>query len=79
MNANGDNKRPYEPKVRMMGLWKKTKEDGSFYMTGRIGGGAKVLLLPNRNAGQQGEPDYELILVDDHGGKTPRAATQAAA
>jgi hypothetical protein len=49
-------------------LWEKTSAAGNSYLIGRLGG-VRVLILRNRDAGTEGEPDWHLFFAD----RVPRA------
>ena len=44
-------------------LWEKTSAAGNTYLIGRLGG-VRILILRNRDAGSEGEPDWHLFLAD---------------
>jgi hypothetical protein len=52
-------------------LWEKTSAVGNTYLVGRLGG-VRVLVLRNRAAGTEGEPDWHLFFAD--GSDKPRQA-----
>ena len=68
------------PMLRAAGLWRKTSAAGNEYFVGRLGG-VKVIILANRDRGEDGsQPTHYLFFVD--GEKKPegqRAAASGAA
>ena len=44
-------------------LWEKTSAAGNSYLVGRLGG-VRVLVMRNRDAGTEGEPDWHLFFAD---------------
>ena len=44
-------------------LWEKTSAAGNLYLVGRLGG-VRVLVMRNRDAGAEGEPDWHLFFAD---------------
>jgi hypothetical protein len=59
------------PMLQAARLWEKTSAAGNVYLVGRLGG-VRVLILRNRAAGTEGEPDWNLFFVD--GSDKPRQA-----
>jgi len=53
-------------------LWEKTSAAGNRYLVGRLGG-VRILILKNRDAGAEGEPDFHLFFADG----SPREAADA--
>jgi hypothetical protein len=51
------------PILQAAKLWQKTSAKGSVYLVGRMGG-VRVLVLRNRDAGAEGEPDWHLFFAD---------------
>ncbi len=48
---------PQQIKLRAFGLWEKVSTAGNRYLVGRLGG-VRVLVLANRDRGEDGEPDW---------------------
>ena len=48
--------------LRLCGLWERTSARGTTYLTGRIGS-AKVLIMPNRDAGAEDELSHLMFLT----------------
>jgi hypothetical protein len=44
-------------------MFKKTSAKGGIYLTGRINGTSRLLILPNSKAGQPNEADYNAFFV----------------
>jgi hypothetical protein len=44
-------------------LWEKTSAAGNVYLVGRLGG-VRILILRNRAAGTEGEPDWNLFFTE---------------
>jgi hypothetical protein len=44
-------------------LWEKTSAAGNTYLIGRLGG-VRILILRNRAAGTEGEPDWNLFFTE---------------
>jgi hypothetical protein len=59
-----------QPKLKAFGLWQKTSTAGNTYFMRRFGG-VRVLVLSNRDRGEEGEPDWNVFFID---GKKPRPA-----
>jgi hypothetical protein len=57
------------PMLKAAKLWEKTSAAGNTYFIGRLGG-VRILILRNRDAGAEGEPDWHLFFADG----SPRAA-----
>lgn len=51
------------PMLQAAKLWEKTSAAGNTYLIGRLGG-VRVLILRNRDAGTDGEPDWNLFFAD---------------
>jgi len=49
--------------LRLTGLWKRTSAAGNEYFSGRLGA-ARLVILPNRDAGTEGEPSHILYLAE---------------
>ena len=49
--------------IRLSGLWAHTQEDGSTVLTGNLGGGARVVILPVRDKASAKAPDYALYIA----------------
>ncbi len=47
-------------------MYRKTSKSGSEYFVGRLNATARLLILPNKNAGAEGEHDFiaQLVPVD---------------
>ena len=58
--------------LRAAKLWEKTARGGNTYLIGRLGG-VRVLVMRNRDAGGEGEPDWHLFFAD--GSDKPRQAS----
>jgi hypothetical protein len=61
------------PMLQAAKLWEKTSAKGNTYLIGRLGG-VRVLILRNRDAGAEGEPDWHLFFADG----AQRAAEESA-
>jgi len=48
--------------IRLSGLWAHEQEDGSMVLTGNLGGGARVVVLPIRDKTSSKAPDYALYI-----------------
>jgi hypothetical protein len=59
------------PMLQAAKLWEKTSAKGNVYLIGRLGG-MRILILRNRDAGSDGEPDWHLFFTDG----APRAAPE---
>jgi hypothetical protein len=59
------------PMLKAAGLWEKTSAAGNTYFVGRLGG-VRVLILRNRDAGAEGEPDWHMFFADG----APREAAE---
>jgi len=53
--------------IRLSGLWAHEQEDGSMVLTGNLGGGARVVVLPIRDKGSSKSPDYALYIGSGDG------------
>jgi len=54
--------------IRLSGLWAHEQDDGSLVLTGNLGGGARVVVLPIRDKGSSNkQPDYVLYLGSGDG------------
>jgi hypothetical protein len=53
----------FAPMLKAAGLWRKTSSKGNQYFVGRLGG-VKILILENRDAGKDKEPDLHLFFVE---------------
>ena len=63
------------PMLQAAKLWEKTSAKGNTYLIGRLGG-VRVLILRNRDAGTDGEPDWHLFFAD--GSQRAEASPQPA-
>jgi hypothetical protein len=59
--------------VEGLGLWEKTSAAGNTHFTGRFGG-VRILVLNNRDRGNDGEPDWHVFSID---GEKPRNPPEA--
>ena len=48
--------------IRLSGLWAHEQDDGSMVLTGNLGGGARIVVLPIRDKGSSKSPDYALYI-----------------
>jgi len=48
--------------IRLSGLWAHEQDDGSMVLTGNLGGGARVVVLPIRDKSSSQSPDYVLYI-----------------
>jgi len=48
--------------IRLSGLWAHKQEDGSMVLTGNLGGGARIVVLPIRDKTSPKAPDYALYV-----------------
>jgi len=53
--------------IRLSGLWAHEQEDGSMVLTGNLGGGARVVVLPIRDKGSSKSLDYALYIGSGDG------------
>jgi len=53
--------------IRLSGLWAHEQEDGSLVLTGDLGGGARIVVLPIRDKGSSKSPDYALYVGSGDG------------
>jgi len=53
--------------IRLSGLWAHEQEDGSMVLTGNLGGGARVVVLPIQDKGSSKSPDYALYIGQGDG------------
>ena len=60
--------------LRLTGLWKRTSANGREYLVGRLGA-ARLLVLENRDAGGEGEPDFIVFLAEI--GERPASSTNS--
>lgn len=63
------------PMLQAAKLWEKTSAKGNTYLIGRLGG-VRILILRNRDAGTEGEPDWHLFFAD--GQRAAEASPQPA-
>jgi len=54
-------------------LWEKISAKGHRYLVGRLGG-VRILILANRDAGDEGEPDFHLFFADGSDAQKPAGA-----
>ncbi len=64
-----------DPLVKLAGLWERTSASGAKYLVGRIGG-ARVLILANRNRQGDGDPTHHLCIAEAQ--EKPRPASAMA-
>jgi hypothetical protein len=66
------------PMLKATGLWEKTSAAGNFYLIGRLGG-VRIMVLKNRDAGVEGEPDWHVFFADGEKREDTRAQTSSSA
>lgn len=44
--------------VRLGGVWKNKTKTGVQYLSGQLGGYARLVILPNRDKTKEADPDY---------------------
>ena len=49
--------------VRLCGLWKKTSDRGTEYLSGNLGNG-RLLVIPNEHKSGPNDPDYLLYIKE---------------
>lgn len=57
--------------LKLSGLWKKTREDGYTYYTGKINDYTRVVVFPNIKKTSDSQPDFEVFLDDTKGSDRP--------
>jgi len=62
--------------IRLSGLWAHKQEDGSMVLTGNLGGGARVVVLPIGDKTSSKSPDYALYIGPGDGKQQGEGRTQ---